>query len=262
MASPDSELTQFILNASTCADRVALHRTSVSPEEVAASVAATIRFSVENTSDGPISIVEDRKLEGPPDWSANLTYFAPHTDGAYYKHVPEFVILYCLDPGQQQTPTVFLDTVKALDHVRENHPAHYRVLRRLEQVFVRNNGRECSRPVIETHPITGREVVNITLGRAFVRPLGYPANIAEMPHQQEMVEAVAALTNALWQSKVYEQQWEKGALLLWDNNTLIHGRMEGSGNSSRRLVRIWLRDNVVHKQESEPKVALRLREEA
>lgn len=197
------------------------------------------RHDVIESSDGETSYVCDAGK--PQDYSSNASYFAAHTDGLYYETPPQFGLLYCLNAGSAPAPTFFIDTTRIVKKLSREAPEALAVLRRLDQVYIGRGGREHPRPLIEANPLGGEDVMNITLGRAYVRP---SRTLGEAPHQRETANAMYQLFSYLEEATTLVHEWAPGDLLAWDNHRFIHGRGDASQSKGRLLVRAWLSPKI------------------
>jgi alpha-ketoglutarate-dependent taurine dioxygenase len=193
-------------------------------------------YRLVKSSEGDVAFVRDAGES--LDYSANAKYFAAHTDGLYYTVPPQFSVLACLDPGSAQVPTFFIDTTKAIDILKGCDSPALTTLRKLDQVFLGRDGSEYRRRLIEINPLTEEEAMNITLGRAYVRP-SMGLSMADVPHQKEIAEALQLLFVSLETATVLEHRWTLGDVLVWDNHRFIHGRPDASRSAGRLLARAW-----------------------
>ena len=193
-------------------------------------------YELIRSSEGDVSFVRDAGES--LDYSANAKYFAAHTDGLYYAVPPQFSALACIDAGSAPVPTFFIDTTKAIDILKDSASVALALLRKLDQVFLGRDGNEYPHRLIQINPLTGEEVMNITLGRAYVRP-SVDISMADAPHQMEVVEALQLLFVSLETATVLKHRWTSGDVLVWDNHRFIHGRPDASQSSGRLLARAW-----------------------
>ena len=219
-------------------DRVHFHHfPGLSANDLYEFLAAMSGYSLLKNSDGELSVVVNKGR--PRDYSSNGEVFDAHTDGLYYERPPQFALLYCLQSGQKQVPTFFIDTTNLIEILSESEPSALAVLRDLDQVFVARDGREYRRPVIEINPIDGNEVMNITLGRAYLRPAVAQSTGKREPHQHETIAAFQRLLARLPEARSLVHAWSPGDLLLWDNHRFIHGRGDANDSVGRSLIRAW-----------------------
>jgi alpha-ketoglutarate-dependent taurine dioxygenase len=211
-------------------------------DEVRKAIRASSHWKLVRSSDGEISVVENRGA--PHDYSSNDAFFALHTDGLHHKVPPQFSLLYCENPGTKSVPTVFLDTTRLLERLRKRAPDAHEVLQRLDQVFIGRDGRECRRPIIEVNPVDGAEVMNITFGRAYFRPARHVDGTGDEPHQAEAVAAFQCVLQLTDEIGLSNHVWNSGDLVAWDNYRFIHGRGKAVGSTGRRLIRAWLSPKV------------------
>jgi alpha-ketoglutarate-dependent taurine dioxygenase len=207
-------------------------------DELRSAVDRSAAWRLVASSDGEISVVEDRGA--PEDYSSNGAFFAAHTDGLVGAHPPQFVALLCDHPGRVAAPTFFLDTTRVLALMARHAPTSLAVLRRLDQVFISRGGSEYRRPVIESNPLDGEDIMNITFGRAYLRPARHLEGNGQAPHQVESVTAFQALLSCAEDVGMTTHEWQRGDLLVWDNHRFVHGRGDATAAVGRRLIRAWL----------------------
>jgi alpha-ketoglutarate-dependent taurine dioxygenase len=225
-------------NAAVCMRRV---HTKADDLELALKCSSLCELN--NSSGGAVSCVEDRNVS--QDYSANAKPFALHTDGLAYERPPQFVLLYCESPGTRQVPTFFLDTARLLARLRRLEPSSFEILQRLDQAFIGRCGTEYRRPMIEINPLDGTEVMNVTFGRAYLRPARHVDGTGCEPHQAETVMAFRKVLCLADEMGLFSHTWSRGDLLVWDNYRFIHGRGDAAGSQGRRLLRAWLSPQTV-----------------
>lgn len=183
--------------------------------------------------DGPISIVQDG--DDPKDFSRQSGAFPLHTDGLYYPRVPEFLLLFCENPGEGNTPTLVSDTRPLV----RQYEVRRTVLSDLDLVYVGRDGRCFPRPLVERHPITYEPIMNLG-ARAFLRLKEGRHRYAGLTRNRAARLAIA-LRRRLEQSVSLRHFWAAGDALILDNNSYVHGREAAEGRDPRRrLIRVWM----------------------
>lgn len=212
------------------------------PVSFLGSVSMGDTFTPIASSDGYVSHVRENAEAATDDNSASSRYFSLHTDGKYLPKVPEVVILHCVDPGTTEIPTVFVDTKDIMEVLR--------VTDRLEEargydlVFRNKDGVEFVRPLIETNPTNGEQVMNIAIGspQCHLRPH------YDNGRSQEDADHFYGQLEKITEQDIpkLSHQWKKNDAIIFDNLRLIHGRGLPEHKTltisdiQRHLHRIWL----------------------
>lgn len=194
------------------------------------------KFELVSSNDGLIS--EVIQGEESIDNSRSSRSFNLHTDGAYLDRVPDYVGLYCVDPGYGNARTSFSNSSDAIETLSKKDQS---ILRQLYNVFLARGGVETIRPLIETHPSTMRLISNLT-NRGTVKPYLDPKEMKQLG-PFEFAEPLHHLIQSLEQGEQYEHEWKQNQLVLFDNLTYTHGRKAGNVgiDYQRYLQRIWIR---------------------
>lgn len=202
---------------------------------------STMLIPIES-SDGVISNVRENPGANAADNSASSGYFSLHTDGKYLPVVPEMVILHCVDPGNSEIPTVFVDTKDILDVLQDTDRLEEAKL--YDLIFRNKDGIDFVRPLMEANPINGEPVMNIAIAspQCHLRPRDEgdkPQGDADKFYEllEEIVEQhTPAVSHA----------WQNNDVIVFDNLRLIHGRglpehkLVETSDAQRHLHRIWL----------------------
>lgn len=145
--------------------------------------------------------------------------FPLHNDTAHWLTPCRYIILACLCPGDDNRPTVLLDTAKL--------PLN-----------------SSQRLLLQSAPLrvsSGRNSFFSTVlskARKFARydPGCMTATTADG------AEALAVLSRGNWQNDIATFHWEPGKLLVVDNWRILHGRSAASAtDQNRKLLRITIR---------------------
>jgi Taurine catabolism dioxygenase TauD, TfdA family len=82
------------------------------PQSLVDAARYSNKFRLIRSSDGEVSDVLHR--QDPSDRSARSDAFEFHNDGLYLNSPPYYCALYCLNPGDSDIPTVFVESSKIL----------------------------------------------------------------------------------------------------------------------------------------------------
>ena len=159
--------------------------------------------------------------------------FGWHTDGSAACHVDAATFLYAVEVPEKGGDTLFLSTAVAYDiappeirdvlkgvSVLSSFHAHNDPLFESDpEAFIplSPKEREALPPVwhrvIQTHPVTGREVFYLNLN-----PLDFDGIDAE--RGMKLLEEVLEFASA--PDRVYRHHWQPGELIIWDNLAMMH----------------------------------------
>jgi taurine dioxygenase len=157
-----------------------------------------------------------------------------HTDGSYLPKPYMYTMLYGIeiptdDNGQVLGDTMFLSATAAFDRLRPEmkqkldglrgvYSYDYRYQQRLTKnpnvVSAAKKKENATHPVVRSHPITGKKAIYINEG--------YVNSIEGLPEAESkpLLEAIFShLQNKQFQ---YRHKWQKGDLIIWDNNSTQH----------------------------------------
>lgn len=213
---------------------------SFEPDKFTALIGASNDFVIEPSSDGLVSQVFEDRYAAAQDNSRTSRYFCLHTDGQYLPRIPLMALLYCVDPGTANIPTVFADSqemVRALSEINLLDTA-----KEFDFIYIKKEGKEYRRPLIEKHLITGEDamcVVTVSAPIRLVPRVGSTKTLrdAEVFYNElsELAQRVLTLTPHYWQSN---------QMVVFDNVRLLHGRdlsnRASAKDDKRHLIRIWL----------------------
>lgn len=193
------------------------------------------KFRIIHSSDGEFSTVQDK--DNDLDHSKSSRHFELHTDGAYYKEIPDLVILYCENEGRGDSPTIITDTHKAFNKLEVSDRE---ILHSIKFHYLSKKGEEHDRPFIERHPRDNKFLIsNISTG--YFSFYDNKINRKKLPEFREVIKAIGNFYDALDSEVVLKHYWRKNDLLIFDNNRFLHGRVPECGqDKERKLYRIWL----------------------
>lgn len=214
---------------------LALHKVEFDPSVFLRNV-ADIGYYVVPSSEGLLGVVQENGQ--PSDLSKSSGNFILHTDGPYYKDVPEFVILHC-DQAAENTveiPTILRDTsdiISGFSHTK------VQILQSIQFIYHGRNDSKHPRPLVEKHPFQRNCWISNFGGRGHFICTSENTNLFEW-HQvcNEFLERVFAKGVGL-----ISHNYEKNDLIFFDNNRFLHGRENKSNtlDHKRRLNRIWIK---------------------
>lgn len=187
--------------------------------------------AVRDTNFGPIW---DVKAEVDPGSTANTNYrLCPHTDLPTRETPPGFQFLHCIANTVSGGHSTMADGLAVVDHLRTEHPDHYRALTTLKWVFF-NRGASVdhrwSGPIIDL----GVAGSPLTL-RAFHPVRGFPDMAeADLPRAYAALHCFATVAaDSRFQLRY---PMAPGDLVGFDNRRILHGR-DGYGSDGHRHLR-------------------------
>lgn len=223
--------------------RIRVYGVNMDAESMLEAIAHNDGLELISSSDGLISHVKDNPNAHIADNSGSSRYFSLHTDGQYLPTIPEMAVLYCVDPGTSEVPTVFVDTKDILDVLRDTGRIHE--TESYEHVFRNKYGQVFIRPLVEINPGTSEPVMNVALAspQCHLRPIeGAGATQQDADNFYDLLQEIA-------EQQIIPQlhAWRENDAVVFDNRRLIHGRglvanknMDIS-DASRHLLRVWIR---------------------
>jgi taurine dioxygenase len=129
------------------------------------------------------------------------------------------------------------DLRRAVEGRRSIHDAAYTAMHEIRAGYApvadKSNGPGARHPVVRTHPETGRKA--LYLGRAGYGYIeGY--DVEESDRLLERLWAHMTQPRFVW-----EQAWQAGDLIMWDNRACAHGRTAVPPDVRRRLIRVTVK---------------------
>lgn len=207
---------------------------SFDPHEFIGILKRSNRFEILNSFDGEVATVthENNKI----DLSRQSLDFDIHTDGAYYKNPPHFLMLHCVHPGNEPIKTYASNTTTAISKI----PNRQNVLENLDYYYVDRNNEEHRHPLIQRHFADENLISNFT-SKGYVKPSRRSFVSGTNPNISDTVLSVSEFINSLNNSIELEESWKAGRTLIMDNHTYLHGRknINNKVDELRKLYRIW-----------------------
>jgi alpha-ketoglutarate-dependent taurine dioxygenase len=223
--------------------RIRTYGVDMDPELMLGALVASDELEPITSSDGLISHVRENPSAHAADNSGSSRYFSLHTDGQYLPTVPEMAVLYCVDPGTSEIPTVFVDTKDILAILQRRDLLQQ--ARGYEHVFRNKHGRDFVRPLIETKPGSDELVMNVALAspQCHLRP------VEGSDRTQQDADTFYNLLQEIAEQDIATQShtWRQNDAVVFDNQRLVHGRGLpeqrdlDTSDSERHLLRMWIR---------------------
>jgi hypothetical protein len=201
------------------------------------AMAGSSTWEVVASTDGLVAVVKEEPSADRLDFSRKSGYFGLHTDGT--TRIPEIVMLHCVDPGNDPEvfPTVFADTREMIRTMRERGQGGL-----MDGVIFRYNQRNGAvhrRPLIQPHPVTGEDIMNIGLTPECGLEPAEGSGISPAEADALYAELVELGQDSL--SLVHH--WKAGELVAYDNVAYVHGRglsPDIQPDATRTMHRTWL----------------------
>lgn len=186
------------------------------------------------SSDGLVSEVHEDRIRN--DFSRQSGNFDFHTDGLAYEAVPEFVLLYCDNPGSGAAATLIADTRRVCQRLSNVELA---LLAQCETGYLDRLGNTIRHPVVVDHPRSGEPVLNLGT-HGLLQPWVTPEQPRDSPPLREVVRIMSKLYALIDDSIVRRHHWQRGDALLIDNYAYLHARSARDRDPHRKLLRMWL----------------------
>lgn len=149
--------------------------------------------------------------------------FPLHTEAAYWREPPRFVLLFCVDPGDGRQATVLLDA----DPLVRSQAGH---VLNTSPWLVSSGVHPFLSSVVSG--VYGRRMLRFD--RECMRPLTSPGYAFE-----------AQIEKFIEISVLHHHQWQAGDLLVLDNWRMLHGRGPAAApSSSRLLLKVMARERL------------------
>jgi alpha-ketoglutarate-dependent taurine dioxygenase len=183
--------------------------------------------------------------QNPNDHIFDHTHVPMHWDGMYRSHVPELQIFQCIQatPPDHGGETLFANTKKIL----EESPSDIReIWKRVSVTYERRTDFYTSKttaPIITTHPMGGYHVMR------YCEPPD-TTDTKFLNHPMISFQGLGSVTSEVFQKtlktalyareNLYAHVWQKGDVLIADNETLLHGRKAFTRGAPRHLQRVQI----------------------
>jgi alpha-ketoglutarate-dependent taurine dioxygenase len=194
------------------------------------------KFGLTDSSDGKVSNVLHR--QNPLDRSARTDTFDFHNDGLYLDDPPYYCALYCIDPGDGDIPTVFVESSKVLDRLAAMGIS-LQALSSVQQAYIDRRGAHHVYDIIRAHPRTGYAVLQYFDGKGEL--LASDSKPRPSERSGELEEIKAAIHRCICECSWESQSWKKGHFVVWDNYAFLHARLCTKTDLRRHLARFWIR---------------------
>lgn len=181
---------------------------------------------VVNSRNGPFSVVSNTYDTANPLPASGFLDF--HTDGLYCQTIPDVVLFYCEDPGDDDCSTVLSDTRAVIERLKER--GLFEAYGKLQVTYQFDQSGSRALPIIAPHPLTGQPIIHIAGN----------STTSVTSEQSDLMEAIEDIYRLLEESIVSEHKWEQGDLLVFDNHSFVHRRQRMPVDARRRLIRLWL----------------------
>jgi len=155
----------------------------------------------------------------------------PHTDNPYREPVPGIQLLHCLDNQTQGGLTTLVDSLSIAKLIQKEHPHAYKLLTEIVVRF-RFTDQDCE--LISFHPLIEQDNLGNVLG------IHYSPRLDDLPllSQTQTVEFQSArnILGILLSDSRFERTFKlnKGELMMFDNNRILHGRTAFDPNQGVR----------------------------
>ena len=195
-----------------------------------------------------IELISNIIVDGEPIGLLGNSEVAWHTDMSMSEEPASATILYGEEVTSMEGGTRFANLYKAYEELDDDtksriqdkksiHDSAYmadgEVRAGYEEIKDKSQGPGARHPIVRTHPETGRQA--LYLGR---KSYGY---ILGLP-----VDESDALLDTLWEHMVqpryvWEHQWERGDVVIWDNRCTTHSRGKMEFGQRRLLRRVTVK---------------------
>ena len=168
-----------------------------------------------------------------------------HHDTSYYENPHKATLLYSITLPSRGGNTCFANMYKAYDNVpnalkeklRESKVLQIHDYKRRERIDVYNSDisgmLQFSQPLFVTHPKTGRKALYIS------RLMSAKIEGLEEEESEEILEQFFDISED--SSIIFEHEWKRGDLVLWDNYASIHMRKDFPRDEPRLMRRLTLK---------------------
>jgi taurine dioxygenase len=178
------------------------------------------------------NVVENGKLIGNPNDG-----FAWHTDQYYFERPTAYTFLYAIETPPTGGDTQFCETYGLYDELSDDMKAAYAGMEMTASHSKLNAGRlhegqeekypDIPRPVVRTHPITGRKFLYFSSKLA-----SEPRGMSREEFDRLHADLIARATKP---ERVYSHKWRPKDLVIWDNRGLLHTATGYDKQNHRRI---------------------------
>ncbi|KAK2796205.1 hypothetical protein FQN52_000183 [Onygenales sp. PD_12] len=156
-----------------------------------------------------------------------------HMDLLYMKDPPGYQMLHCLRNSFEGGESLFVDTFKAAQSLRKNHPEHFRLLIQHRTSFEYENNNEHyqhSHPVIELD-VKPTFLRTPQLPEFLIRCVNYSPPFQGLPepttagHQSQVIAAMKAFADEIAKPEnIWELKLNPGECVIFANRRVVHAR--------------------------------------
>jgi alpha-ketoglutarate-dependent taurine dioxygenase len=196
------------------------------------------RFRLIESSDGQVSDVLHRPDHS--DRSARTDAFDFHNDGLYLNEPPDYCALYCLDHGDGDIPTTFVESCRILKRL-EASGVSLQTLSSLRQAYVDRRGMRHAYDIVRPHPRLGHPTLQYFDGDGDLHTS--PLKLFPLMGSEDLREIRGLIHGCIreCQSQWESLHWKRGHFVVWDNYAFLHARPSTKIDLRRHLKRFWIR---------------------
>lgn len=211
------------------------------PEQFSQLTKESYPWYILESSDGPVSHVFEDPRADTKDHSHTNKYFGLHTDGQYLDEVPPQCLLYSVDAGSGNTPTVFADSRHLVQELYRTGAIEDAM--QFDFVYTKKEGARFRRPLIEINPLTGEEVMCVVGRSGPIRLVPSHESLKTEKEGDSFLDELSQLAASSLELVVHH--WRTQQMVAFDNLSLVHGRglserEEVSPDTRRHLIRMWV----------------------
>lgn len=192
-------------------------------------------LSITLNSEGLFGLIKDNRKKF--DLSRSSRRFVFHTDGPYYREPPRYVILHCVDPGQENSgiASVLQDTRPI---IKQFSRQQVDVLRQIDFIYHGRKGNRTRRNLIEV-AAGGSDLVSNFGGKGHLE-LVPSSDIDFFTWMSIASEFFKKISNSKY--GFVRHRYKKFDTLVFDNHIFLHGRENPKEivDCDRKLYRIRL----------------------
>ena len=174
--------------------------------------------------------------------SGSTAEIGPHTDGIAMKRPPRLLALYCFEPagcgGGHTNLADGYEMIRSLNRENLDYCRHQRFLFRTEGKLLREKEHSSAHSILETDEKSGKLRINFSHNYFCWGDLNPVSDEHKPRHIGQLGQVVTSIMDFFQRSKK-PILVPKNALLIWDNQRMLHSR-DAFSDSRRHLVRYWI----------------------